>query len=211
MTRKKGGKARQRYTEDPCPGEGHRLGYCLRRGYSFIKTLSRGCRGCCYRVRLRTRLSAASEAGSSTSGFARLRWVLRRGEDEPVVVGHAVAFRLGLQDPQEGPHYDPVELCVDARAQLLPRLRNAHARAAGLVEHHRGVGLRHRENLRLQRYPSPPQLVGVTPSVRPLVVPAHPRCHLLVLRYSREDLLSACRVLGELTTRYGVELAGRQQ
>src|SRR3712207_599847 len=79
--------------------------------------------------------------------------VVGRGEDEAVVVGHAVALRLGLQDAQEGPHHHPVELGVYASAQLLPRLWEADARAAGLVQHHRGVGLRDREDLRLERDP----------------------------------------------------------
>jgi len=63
-----------------------------------------------------------------------------------VVVGHAVALGLGVQDPQEGAHHHPVELGVYARAQLLPRLRGPDAGTAGLVQHHRGYGLRPSES-----------------------------------------------------------------
>src|SRR5918998_2368317 len=137
--------------------------------------------------------------------------VVGRGEDEAVVVGHAVALRLGLQDAQEGPHNHPVELGVYAGAQLLPGLGEAHAGAAGLVQHHSGVGLRNREDLRLERDPGRPQLVRVAPPVEALVVPAHPARHLLELRDRRERLLAARRMLRQPALRYGVRLADRQK
>src|SRR5215208_496201 len=83
----------------------------------------------------------------------RASLALRDREDESVVVGPAVPFRLGIEEPQESPHHHPVELGVYARAQLLPRLRGLHAWTTGLVEHHGGVGLRHGEYPGFQRYP----------------------------------------------------------
>src|SRR5918992_3741925 len=129
---------------------------------------------------------------------------LRDGEDEPVVVGPAVPFRLGIEEPQQRPHHHPVELGVYARAQLLPGLHRLHAGAAGLVEHHGRVGPRDGEYPGFQRYPGTAQLVRVSPAIGPLVVPPDPGGHLFELRNRGERLFTTRRMLGQPTLGDGV-------
>src|SRR5215208_4344514 len=120
---------------------------------------------------------------------------LRHGEDEPVVVGPAVPFRLGIQEPQERPHHHPVEFGVYACAQLLPGLHGLHAGTTGLVQHHGSVGLCHGEYPGFERYPGTAQLVRVSPAVGTLVVPPDPGGHLFELGNRSKRLFAAGRVL----------------
>src|SRR5918994_2144168 len=136
---------------------------------------------------------------------------LRYREDEPVVVGPAVSFRLGVEEPQERPYDDPVELGVYARAQLLPRLHGLHAGAPGLVQNHGGVGLRHGEYSGFERYPRAAQLVGIPPAVGALVMPPDPGGHLFELGYRGERLFATRRMLGQPALGDGVELACREE
>src|SRR5215212_5508519 len=122
---------------------------------------------------------------------------LRDREDEPVVVGPAVSFRLCIEEPQQRTHYHPVELGVYARAQLLPGLHGLHAGTAGLVKHHGGIGLRHGEYPGFERYPGTAQLVWVPPAVGTLMVPADPGGHFFELGNRSERLFATRRMLGQ--------------